>query len=68
SAGDVSFAIFNSKGQKIRTFHKTHQKPGHYHLHWDGKDGRGNFISSGVYVIRMTTGKFSSTKSVVLMK
>ncbi len=64
----VNVVIYNIKGQIIRHFENDHATAGHYRLVWDGKDSKGNMVSSGVYFYRMTTGKYSSTKKVMLIK
>ena len=35
---------------------------------WDGKDSRGNQVSTGVYFYRLTAGKQTLTKKMILLK
>ena len=67
-AGDVQINIYNMKGQLIKKLSAHHAVAGHYQLFWDGKDMNNRPISSGVYLYRMTCGKYSSTKKMILMK
>ncbi len=67
-AGNVKIEIFNLKGQVIWSESQNHSVPGYYQTNWDGRDMNGNAVSSGVYYYRMTSGKYTSSKKVVLMK
>ncbi|MDD2331703.1 MAG: T9SS type A sorting domain-containing protein, partial [Candidatus Cloacimonetes bacterium] len=67
-AGQVQIEIFNLKGQKIRSFSNNHATAGFYSQMWDGKDTQGQVVGSGIYFYRMTSGKYSSTKKVMMMK
>jgi hypothetical protein len=67
-AGDVKIDIFNARGQLVRSFSRTHDAPGYYQINWDGRDSSGKAVSSGVYQYKMTSGKYHSTKKMVLKK
>ena len=67
-AGDVKIDIYNTRGQKLRSFTNDHSKAGYYQITWDGKDANGKNLSSGVYIYRMTSGKYTSSKKMVLTK
>ncbi|HHZ15804.1 MAG TPA: T9SS type A sorting domain-containing protein, partial [Candidatus Cloacimonetes bacterium] len=67
-AGDVKIDIFNARGQLVRSFSRTHDAAGYYQINWDGRDSSGKAVSSGVYQYRMSSGKYRSTKKMVLKK
>jgi len=67
-AGKVRIEIFNLKGQMVRSFSQDHSTPGYYQVSWDGKDAQGQKVSSGVYMYRMSSGRYHSTKKMVLAK
>jgi|GEM_PF-2166043 hypothetical protein len=67
-AGSVTLEIFNTKGQLIRTFAKTHNSGGYFEISWDGTDKSGQPVSSGVYLYRMSSGKYSASSKVMLVK
>jgi len=67
-AGHVRIDIFNAKGQLIRSYDADHNAPGYYQLRWDGKDAQGRNVSSGIYLYRMTSGKYVASKKMVLAK
>jgi len=59
--------IYNEKGQIVNTF-RTIATKGINSVVWDGKDNNGNSVTSGVYLFRLKSGSYSSTKKMVLMK
>ena len=67
-ADDVRIDIFNTRGQKLRSYVKEHDKAGSYQIFWDGKDTTGISIGSGLYICRMTSCKYKSTMKMVLTR
>ncbi|HPN40962.1 MAG TPA: S8 family serine peptidase [Candidatus Cloacimonadota bacterium] len=67
-SGPVSLEIFNQKGQKVRDLSSGNLPAGEHQLVWNGKDDSGRPVSSGVYYFRMKSGKFSSSRKMVMMK
>ena len=65
---DVSFTIYNSRGQVVRSFNKGTQTANTYKLSWNGRDNYGSECSTGVYFIKMNAGKDSFVRKAVLMK
>ena len=41
---------------------------GTYRIVWDGKDDNGRVVSSGVYVVGLTSGTHSAAHAMVLLK
>jgi hypothetical protein len=64
----VRIEIYNVKGQLMNVFENEHSEPGYFQINWDGRDANGNKAASGVYLYRMTAGKYSSSKKMVLAK
>ncbi|MCD4795659.1 MAG: T9SS type A sorting domain-containing protein, partial [Candidatus Cloacimonetes bacterium] len=67
-AGKVTLEIYNIKGEKVRTLVKGHREAAYYNVTWNGKDNSGKQVASGVYFYKMKTGKYVSTKKMILMK
>ncbi|HPT70770.1 MAG TPA: FlgD immunoglobulin-like domain containing protein, partial [Candidatus Cloacimonadota bacterium] len=65
---DVTLIIYNSCGQKIRTLVNAYTKAGNYSITWNGKDNRNRKVASGLYLYKMTSGNYSSTKKMILLK
>jgi len=67
-AGEVQLEIYNVKGQLVRNFKTNHNQPGYYQVKWDGRDTNGHPAATGVYFYRMSNGKYTSTKKMVMTK
>lgn len=67
-AAPVSIDIYNVAGQKVKTLVNGKAKAGANQVTWNGTDNNGKKVASGVYFYRMSSGKYSSTKKMVLMK
>ncbi|MBI5806164.1 DNRLRE domain-containing protein [candidate division TA06 bacterium] len=66
--GLVTFKVYNALGQLVKTLVKETKPAGAYQVEWDGKDGCGLKVSSGVYIYRLQTGDFMETKKMVIIK
>jgi len=67
--GPVTIRIFNAGGALVRTLVDAPHAPGEYTARWDGKDGSGRALSSGVYFYRIETGTgFRDSKKLILLK
>jgi hypothetical protein len=64
----VSLAVFNVRGQRVRTLVSGPRSGGRHIATWDGRDDRGESVSSGVYFYRMTQPGFEQTRKMLLMK
>ncbi len=53
--GRVEIQVNNILGQKIRSLIKEDQQPGLNRVHWDGKDGSGSQVRTGMYYIILRT-------------
>ncbi len=67
-AGRVRIDIFNIKGEKVRTLLDSNLNAAHHEVVWDGRDGRGRNVSSGIFFYRMDTEDYTSVKKMLLMK
>jgi flagellar hook assembly protein FlgD len=67
-SGDVTLEVFNALGQRVLDLALGHQAAGPHRVSWDGRDRTGQYLPSGVYFYRLSTGDFEQTKKMVLMK
>jgi len=61
-------SIYDTEGKLVTTLVNDELGPGLKVVTWDGKDDRGHQVSSGVYLCRLTAGKRTLTKKMVLIK
>ncbi len=64
----VVLSIFNLEGKLVRTLVNGLVTAGNKELIWNGRDNKGNPLSSGVYLYRLTAGNRTLTKKMVLLK
>ena len=64
----VTLDIYNSRGQKVRTIVNSNLSAGEHNVVWNGKDKNNRFVNSGVYFYKIKSGKFTSTKKMILLK
>ncbi|MCF7920805.1 MAG: carboxypeptidase regulatory-like domain-containing protein [Candidatus Cloacimonetes bacterium] len=68
AAGYTTLDIYNITGQKIKTLINNNLTAGDYQIIWDGTGRDGQILSSGMYFYRLSSGEFSATNKMVLMK
>lgn len=51
----VTLDVFDAAGRRIETVFDGWASSGPFRLTWDGRDGRGRSLASGVYLARLTT-------------
>jgi len=64
----VVLEVYNLLGQKVTTLVDEVQEAGIHQSIWDGKENKGNTVTSGVYFYRIKADNFSEVKKMVLMK
>ena len=67
-AGPVTIEVYNIKGQLVRTLVDETKHTGNHTVLWNGLDKNNRPVSSGVYFFRMRSGRFSSTRKMIMMK
>ncbi len=64
----VSLAIYNILGQKVKTLVNERQAAGSKTVGWDGKDEKNKDLASGIYFYQLKAGEVTQTKRMVLLK
>ena len=64
----ISLQVYDAAGRLVRIIADEERPAGHYSEVWDGKDGSGRAVSSGVYFYRLDTGSFTRTRKMILLK
>ncbi|MHC4093431.1 MAG: T9SS type A sorting domain-containing protein, partial [Planctomycetota bacterium] len=62
----VVVEVFNVRGQKVRTVMDTDLMPGRHAIEWDGRSDRGDYVGSGLYVLRLRAGAFTETRKLIV--
>ena len=64
----VTLSIYNILGQKVRVLINEYQTAGYKSVNWDGKDGHGRELASGIYFYQLRTKDYTDTKKMVLLR
>ena len=65
----VTLEIFNVLGQKVKTLVDEELQAGYKQVTWDGKDQRGNLVSTGIYFYRIRAeNQFTDMRKMLLIK
>lgn len=68
SGGPVMLSIFDARGRRVRVLADEPMPAGRHAVAWDGRDGAGRRVSSGVYYCRLEAGGRSDTMRMMLVK
>ena len=69
----VTLTIYDLNGQVVRTLEVGHQIASVYEnrskaIYWDGRNGLGEQVASGVYFYHLSAGDYSATRKMVILK
>lgn len=64
----VTLNIYNASGQLVRTLVNDTRDAGYHSVRWDGTNGNGESVSSGVYFYTLTTDADMATRRMMLLK
>lgn len=67
-SGFTSVKIYNLIGEAIRTLVAEDQPAGEHRIDWDGRDDSGRSVASGIYILALTSGDFSKSVRMTLLK
>jgi hypothetical protein len=67
-ANRVSLRIYNSMGQLVRTLLSENRDAGYHWVVWDAKNDNGQEVAAGVYIYRITAGRYIGSKQMILVK
>jgi len=64
----VKLAIYSLSGQQVVQLVDAVQAPGYYELIWDGRDGDGRLLASGLYLARLLGDQVVQTRKLLLIR
>ena len=70
---DVTLTIYDMHGGAVRRLEMGHRAAGIYQhrnraLYWDGRNGDGESVASGIYFYTLTAGDFTATRKMLIRK
>ena len=70
---NVTLTIYDSNGIVVRQLDLGHQSAGYYAdrgnpAYWDGRNGYGEQVASGVYFYRLSAAEYSATRKMLIRK
>lgn len=67
-AATVELKVYNSLGQEVITLARGNYEAGEHSVTWDAHDNNDNRVSSGIYIYKLTSGKFTEQRKMMLLK
>ncbi|MFO7896306.1 MAG: choice-of-anchor Q domain-containing protein, partial [Candidatus Cloacimonadales bacterium] len=68
-SGQIEFAIYNIKGQKVKSLLDAYSELGRFELQGDGKDDLGQPLASGTYLIKLAVNQeLRQAKKITVLK
>jgi len=67
-ATEANIRIYNTKGQLLREYERSHSRAGAFEILFDGKDANGKDLGSGLYLVLMQSGKQVFSRKMALVK
>jgi len=67
--GSVTLVLYDVAGRRVRTLLDRESRPAGAHtVEWDGRDGKGASVSSGVYIARIEANGFAKHLKMALVR
>jgi hypothetical protein len=66
--GKVNLTVYDVSGRLVRTLVDAVQPAGRHSVRWDGRNGHGLSVVSGVYFCRMTAPGFAEQRKMVILR
>lgn len=65
----VSISVYNLLGEQVVMLVDNHfQSAGAYQVQWDGRNGNGQYVSSGIYFLTIKTDDFVKTRKMMMLR
>ena len=64
----VQIVIYDVMGREVVRIVDEVRQVGYHQVIWDGRDGRGAQVASGIYFARLVTPKYSKVRKMLLLK
>lgn len=64
----AKLSVYNLLGQRVRVLTDQYYKQGIYKIKWNGRDDNGKNLPSGIYFVRLQSGRFCKTQKMILVQ
>ena len=64
----IKINLYDTRGKKIKEIADEERDAEICRYYWDGKDGSGNVVGSGLYFVHIEAGDYKKTKKIVVVK
>jgi hypothetical protein len=68
NAENVELAIYNLKGQKVKTLVNEVLQAGEHSVVWDSRDDNDRQVGSGIYFYKLKSGNYQKVRKMILLK
>lgn len=66
--GDLKLAVYDVLGRELRVLVNEYRYAGDVIVEWDGRDGNGKEVPTGVYFYRLVAGHVQQTKKMLIVR
>ncbi len=67
-ASEVQLGVFDVQGRLVRLLIDEGKTAGPYAIDWDGRNGSGDRLASGIYLAKLKTDRHEQTQKMILIK
>lgn len=64
----VSLVVYDISGREVKSLINENANKGYYKITWNGQDNANNFVTNGIYFLRVKTDKENRTTKLILTK
>jgi flagellar hook assembly protein FlgD len=64
----VLLAVYDVNGALVKTLVSASVAGGRHEVRWDGRNERGENVSSGIYFVRLDAGSLQAARKIVLLR
>jgi flagellar hook assembly protein FlgD len=65
---EVVLDVYNVAGERVARLARGKMEKGYHKVTWDGRNGSGTVCASGVYFSKLTAGKSSVSRKMVMVR
>ena len=67
-AGEATLTVYDVAGTLVRVLVQGHRDSGRYEIRWDGRNGQGERVGSGLYFYRLEAPGGTQTRKMIMLR